>query len=295
MQQSFALTTPEILSLSSQGNSVAMPNTRTFTPHFANGTDFELFGAPTMVGLSQFKPIAAQRAIWSPSRDSFCFCRIGRNRGGESRGPFVVKDRKAKLLGVPSPKHSGYKGDDQFIKSQRASRSRDSPSGFLDWTRKQILKDDKTAESNWIPSEALGNLNFDYAQKLFQLIQEDTRVLGKAGTVPERRLGVVLVLCKARGFKLAVPILYTGAADTWKSVERGYGMELHHLSSLRCFTETSGRPPKLPTGIMSVGAVVGCRVAPESVRHIWNELKTYNAPIQHLWWQVIEVPDHQRI
>ncbi|VVA37545.1 Hypothetical predicted protein [Prunus dulcis] len=65
------------------------------------------------------------------------------------------------------------------------------------------------------------------------------------------------------------------------------GRILHGTSPselIECFTETIGRPPKLPDWIIS-GAVVGMQGGTESVRHIWNELKTYNAPISAFWLQ----------
>lgn len=58
---------------------------------------------------------------------------------------------------------------------------------------------------------------------------------------------------------------------------------------IECFTETIGRPPKLPDWIIS-GAVVGMQGGTESARHIWNELKTYDAPISAFWLQVMHVP-----
>ncbi|XP_004303593.1 PREDICTED: putative alpha-xylosidase 2 [Fragaria vesca subsp. vesca] len=53
---------------------------------------------------------------------------------------------------------------------------------------------------------------------------------------------------------------------------------------IECFTETIGRPPKLPDWIIS-GAVVGMQGGTESVRRIWNELKSYNAPVSAFWLQ----------
>lgn len=58
---------------------------------------------------------------------------------------------------------------------------------------------------------------------------------------------------------------------------------------IECFTETIGRPPKLPDWIIS-GAVVGMQGGTESVRRIWNELKSYNAPVSAFWLQVC--PSH---
>ncbi|KAB2608427.1 alpha-glucosidase-like [Pyrus ussuriensis x Pyrus communis] len=65
------------------------------------------------------------------------------------------------------------------------------------------------------------------------------------------------------------------------------GRILHGTSPselIQCFTETIGRPPKLPDWIIS-GAVVGMQGGTESARHIWNELKTYDAPISAFWLQ----------
>ncbi|PRQ49788.1 putative alpha-glucosidase [Rosa chinensis] len=53
---------------------------------------------------------------------------------------------------------------------------------------------------------------------------------------------------------------------------------------IECFTETIGRPPKLPDWIIS-GAVVGMQGGTKSVRRIWNELKSYNAPVSAFWLQ----------
>lgn len=54
------------------------------------------------------------------------------------------------------------------------------------------------------------------------------------------------------------------------------------------FTETIGRPPELPEWIIS-GAVVGMQGGTETVRHIWDKLKTYNVPISAFWLQVMHV------
>ncbi|KAF3442148.1 hypothetical protein FNV43_RR16064 [Rhamnella rubrinervis] len=53
---------------------------------------------------------------------------------------------------------------------------------------------------------------------------------------------------------------------------------------IECFTESVGRPPQLPEWIIS-GAIVGMQGGTEMVRHIWNELKTYNVPISAFWLQ----------
>lgn len=53
------------------------------------------------------------------------------------------------------------------------------------------------------------------------------------------------------------------------------------------FTETIGRPPELPEWIIS-GAVVGIQGGTETVRHIWDELRTYNVPISAFWLQVMQ-------
>ncbi|XP_042942235.1 sulfoquinovosidase-like isoform X2 [Carya illinoinensis] len=50
------------------------------------------------------------------------------------------------------------------------------------------------------------------------------------------------------------------------------------------FTETIGRPPELPEWIIS-GAVVGLQGGTETVRHTWDELRTYNVPISAFWLQ----------
>ncbi|KAG6690960.1 hypothetical protein I3842_10G039800 [Carya illinoinensis] len=50
------------------------------------------------------------------------------------------------------------------------------------------------------------------------------------------------------------------------------------------FTETIGRPPELPEWIIS-GAVVGMQGGTETVRRIWNKLKTYNVPVSAFWLQ----------
>ncbi|XP_059428283.1 uncharacterized protein LOC132162053 isoform X1 [Corylus avellana] len=50
------------------------------------------------------------------------------------------------------------------------------------------------------------------------------------------------------------------------------------------FTETIGRPPELPEWIIS-GAVVGMQGGTETVRHIWEKLRTYDVPISAFWLQ----------
>ncbi|KAH7511735.1 hypothetical protein FEM48_Zijuj12G0014400 [Ziziphus jujuba var. spinosa] len=53
---------------------------------------------------------------------------------------------------------------------------------------------------------------------------------------------------------------------------------------IECFTESIGRPPQLPEWIIS-GAIVGMQGGTETVRHIWNELGSYNVPISAFWLQ----------
>ncbi|KAI4348597.1 hypothetical protein L6164_009305 [Bauhinia variegata] len=50
------------------------------------------------------------------------------------------------------------------------------------------------------------------------------------------------------------------------------------------FTETIGRPPELPNWILS-GAIVGMQGGTDAVRHIWDELKTFDVPISAFWLQ----------
>ncbi|KAL2501900.1 Sulfoquinovosidase [Forsythia ovata] len=50
------------------------------------------------------------------------------------------------------------------------------------------------------------------------------------------------------------------------------------------FTETIGRPKRLPDWIIS-GAVVGLQGGTETVRHIWKELQTHETPVSAFWLQ----------
>ncbi|XP_057947807.1 uncharacterized protein LOC131143487 [Malania oleifera] len=50
------------------------------------------------------------------------------------------------------------------------------------------------------------------------------------------------------------------------------------------FTETIGRPPKLPEWIIT-GAVVGMQGGTDAVRHVWDVLQTYDVPISAFWLQ----------
>ncbi|MQL94119.1 hypothetical protein Taro_026771 [Colocasia esculenta] len=50
------------------------------------------------------------------------------------------------------------------------------------------------------------------------------------------------------------------------------------------YTETIGRPPRLPNWIIS-GAVVGMQGGTEAVRHIWSQLQDYEVPISAFWLQ----------
>ncbi|CAL5193330.1 unnamed protein product [Lathyrus oleraceus] len=50
------------------------------------------------------------------------------------------------------------------------------------------------------------------------------------------------------------------------------------------FTETIGRLPELPEWIIS-GAVVGMQGGTNSVRRIWEELRTYDVPVSAFWLQ----------
>lgn len=52
------------------------------------------------------------------------------------------------------------------------------------------------------------------------------------------------------------------------------------------FTETIGRQPELPEWIIS-GALVGMQGGTDVVRHIWDQLTTYDVPISAFWLQVI--------
>lgn len=55
------------------------------------------------------------------------------------------------------------------------------------------------------------------------------------------------------------------------------------------FTGSIGRLPELPEWIIS-GAIVGMQGGTEAVRHIWDELRTYDVPISAFWLQVIPQP-----
>ncbi|XP_014491147.1 uncharacterized protein LOC106753805 [Vigna radiata var. radiata] len=50
------------------------------------------------------------------------------------------------------------------------------------------------------------------------------------------------------------------------------------------FTGSIGRLPELPEWIIS-GAIVGMQGGTEAVRHIWDELRTYDVPISAFWLQ----------
>lgn len=54
---------------------------------------------------------------------------------------------------------------------------------------------------------------------------------------------------------------------------------------IECFTETIGRPPLLPEWIISA-AVVGMQGGTDTVRRVWDELKSYDVPISAFWLQV---------
>ncbi|GMJ12170.1 hypothetical protein HRI_004886200 [Hibiscus trionum] len=56
------------------------------------------------------------------------------------------------------------------------------------------------------------------------------------------------------------------------------------LEIVECFTETIGRPPELPEWVIS-GAVVGMQGGTETVRAVWDKLKTYKVPISAFWLQ----------
>ncbi|KAL4324666.1 hypothetical protein GQ457_11G007010 [Hibiscus cannabinus] len=65
------------------------------------------------------------------------------------------------------------------------------------------------------------------------------------------------------------------------------GRILHGNSPLEIvehFTATIGRPPELPEWVIS-GAVVGMQGGTETVRSIWDKLKTYKVPISAFWLQ----------
>ncbi|XP_039028333.1 sulfoquinovosidase-like [Hibiscus syriacus] len=65
------------------------------------------------------------------------------------------------------------------------------------------------------------------------------------------------------------------------------GRILHGNSPLEIiehFTETIGRPPELPEWVIS-GAVVGMQGGTETVRSVWDKLKTYKVPISAFWLQ----------
>ncbi|KAJ1405215.1 Glycoside hydrolase family 31 [Sesbania bispinosa] len=49
-------------------------------------------------------------------------------------------------------------------------------------------------------------------------------------------------------------------------------------------TETIGRLPELPEWIIS-GAIVGMQGGTDTVRHIWDELRTYDVPVSAFWLQ----------
>lgn len=54
---------------------------------------------------------------------------------------------------------------------------------------------------------------------------------------------------------------------------------------IETFTGAIGRPPVLPTWIIS-GAVVGMQGGTDSVRRVWDKLKSYDVPIRAFWLQV---------
>lgn len=60
------------------------------------------------------------------------------------------------------------------------------------------------------------------------------------------------------------------------------------------FTETIGRLPELPEWIIS-GAVVGMQGGTDSVRRIWEELRTYDVPVSAFWLQVINRKSQQHL
>ncbi|KAK8541975.1 hypothetical protein V6N13_137453 [Hibiscus sabdariffa] len=65
------------------------------------------------------------------------------------------------------------------------------------------------------------------------------------------------------------------------------GRILHGNSPLEIvehFTATIGRPPELPEWLIS-GAVVGMQGGTETVRSVWDKLKTYKVPISAFWLQ----------
>ncbi|KAK8258648.1 hypothetical protein V6Z12_D13G001500 [Gossypium hirsutum] len=70
----------------------------------------------------------------------------------------------------------------------------------------------------------------------------------------------------------------------------GNGMQgriLHGNSPLEIiehFTEAIGRPPELPEWVIS-GAVVGMQGGTETVRRVWDKLRTYKVPISAFWLQ----------
>ena len=51
------------------------------------------------------------------------------------------------------------------------------------------------------------------------------------------------------------------------------------------FTESIGRPAKLPNWIIS-GAVIGVQGGTKVVRRVWDHLKDYDVPISAFWLQV---------
>ncbi|GMH18681.1 hypothetical protein Nepgr_020522 [Nepenthes gracilis] len=53
---------------------------------------------------------------------------------------------------------------------------------------------------------------------------------------------------------------------------------------IETFTETIGRPPELPHWIIS-GAVVGMQGGTDTVRQMWDTLRTYDVPISAFWLQ----------
>lgn len=53
---------------------------------------------------------------------------------------------------------------------------------------------------------------------------------------------------------------------------------------IECFTETIGKPPLLPEWIISA-AVVGMQGGTDTVRRVWDELKSYDVPISAFWLQ----------
>lgn len=61
------------------------------------------------------------------------------------------------------------------------------------------------------------------------------------------------------------------------------------LEIIEHFTEAIGRPPELPEWVIS-GAVVGMQGGTETVRHVWDKLKTYKVPISAFWLQVMHSP-----